>query len=497
MKRKVLLINPGYYEVGDYGYSLQPPMGLFKIARYFLNKKVDVEYIDCGLPPRIADTNINTKNHFIDAPVVRYVPCGNFDNEGILKAQRYFGLPHSIIRERIKAANPTEIWLSSGLTYYWESVKEMVQICKSIFPHVPVFIGGIYASLYPQHANKMVEADYIHVGPLEDIDGLMPSYDLDSTYKSIRTIQISKGCNVDPPCTFCAVVSMDPKFSPLNEDNTFKYIEEEYRKGAYQWQLWASQLLVPPVRFINLMKKIIKSDMKLSLIASEGVQPSLFTQEISDYMYKAGFGVVSIPMESIKEDTTNTWNKPSNFNDYTNAVLHAQKTGFKIIKSFVMVGVPGQTYDEIVQSIVDCWARDTIIAFHQYTPVPGAPDWYFNSHKKYHDISPELLHPSLWPGASNELSVEKLEEIKSIVKMGFRGFCKIRDTKIPKHREIWDLFNKWCKIYELIKEDKPVSIMPLALKGYTSVFSDLYNSGKVNEHYTKTNPEAYSESYIR
>lgn len=494
MKRKVLLVSPGYYESGDYGYALQPPMGLFKIARYFKNKGVEVEYLDCQLPPRIADTNINTKNHFIDAPFVKYLPCGNFEQEGILKPQRYFGIPHRVIREKIRAAKPTEIWVSTGLTYYWESVQEVVTICKEVFPTVPVFIGGIYASLYPQHASKMVAADYIHVGALEDIDGLMPDYDIDPSKKSIRTIQISKGCNVNPPCSFCAVVSLDPKFSPLNEDNVFNYIQEEYKKGARYWQLWASQLLVPPRRFIGLLDKIIGSDINIKLIASEGVQPSLFSQEISDKMYKAGFTAVSIPMESIQEDLVLNWAKPSTFKDYTQAVTNAQRSGFKVVKSFILAGLPGQTYDEIIHGIVDCWARDTVVAYHQYTPVPAAPDWYHEDHKKYHGQSPELLHPSLWPGAHAGLKVEYLEEIKKVLKIGFRGFVKFKDSKVVKVREIWDLYLKWCKMYELIRNGKPVDTLPLAYQGYTSLVTDNW---KNNVHSRETNPEAYSESFCR
>jgi radical SAM superfamily enzyme YgiQ (UPF0313 family) len=120
---------------------------------------------------------------------------------------------------------------------------------------------------------------------MDDIDDLMPDYSLDSTISSVRTIQLGKGCNVSPPCSFCAVVAMDPKFKVLSPDTVFNYMQEEYAKGCDYWQIWSSQLLVPPARFKNLMRLIIGSGMKLSITASEGVQASLFDDEIAQLMY--------------------------------------------------------------------------------------------------------------------------------------------------------------------------------------------------------------------
>lgn len=472
--RKILLINPGYYEVGDYGYYHQPPMGILKIGSYFKKKGAQVELLDCAIPSRLVDTGTNLKDYAKNAPFVKMVKCGNYENEGISKAQRYFGMPHLAIRERIKAAKPTEIWLGTGLTYYWEAVRDVAIMCKDIYPDVPLLLGGIYPTLYPQHAQDHIPHDYLHQGPLDDIDDEFPDYTLyDDEYDSTRTLQLGKGCNVVPPCSFCAVVAMDPKFKTLSPDATYSYIKKEYElHGVNFFRIWSSQLLVPRSRFQNLMKLIIDSKIKVGLVASEGVQPSLYDQETSDLMKKAGFMSVSIPMESIDDGKVEEFRKPSDFNDYSQAVVHAQKSDFKLIKTFVMLGIPGQTIDEIIRGIVDCWARDTQPALHQYTPIPGSYDW--ERFPQFHGVSPELLHPSLWPGANPDMTVESLEEVKKVARIGHYRLSKAyRNKSLIKVKYVWDRYIYWAKDYGLLNSDlNPTYDRSLVQSGYTSAWTD-------------------------
>lgn len=468
MKRKALLLHPPYYEFGDYGYHDMPPMGLLKIARHLKRKGVEVEYVDFSMPMRLADVNRNLKETFTEAPFVKYVECGNYESEGIVKPQKYYGASHDQIRQVIRQSNPTEIWLSTGLTYYWEGARDVAIICKDEYPNVPLLVGGIYASLYPQHCADNLPCDYVHRGPMDDIDDLMPDYSVDKMRhrSTVRTIQMGKGCNVNPPCSFCAVVAMDPKFKSIKPDPLFSYIKQEHADGVNFFKFWSSQLLVPKKNIVDLLTKIVASDMNIQMVASEGVQPSLFDQEVSDLMYKAGFHTVSIPMESIDETSVEDFRKPSDFNDYEKAVQCAQHSGFETIKTFVMLGIPGQTYDEIIHSIVDCWARGTQAALHQYTPIPGSHDW--TRFTQFHGISPEKLHPSLWPGASDDLRVEYLEEIKRVARMGPLGLDEFYGTDNVRVSEIWELYMKWSKSYGIFDDESKIYVTPLAVEGYKS-----------------------------
>jgi hypothetical protein len=464
-------------------------MGLLKIGAYLKEKGEHVELLDCSIPARLSNTGGNLKTYYKHAPFVRMVKCGNYEQEGISKGQKYYGLPHRLIEQRIKAAQPTEIWIGSGLTYYWESVRDIAITAKRIYPDVPVLLGGIYPTLYPKHSADNIPADFIQVGPMDDIDDYFPDYSLyTDTCDTTRTVQLGKGCNVSPPCSFCAVVAMDPKFKSVAADKTFAYFKKEYEKNHVNFfRIWSSQLLVPRSRFKNLMKMVIESEMKINLVASEGVQPSLFDQETSDLMYKAGFVAVSIPMESIDDDMVDSFRKPSDFNDYEGAVANAQRSGFKDIKSFVMLGIPGQTLDEMVKGIVHCWANDTIPALHQYTPIPGSHDWTI--FKQFHDKSPEELHPSLWPGASPDMPVQMLEEIKKIAGVGpYRLMDAYRNSGLVTVQYVWDAFIKWSRHYGIVKGDQPTNERPLVLPGYMSAQSEYFKNHGISNRKTDQEP---------
>jgi uncharacterized radical SAM superfamily protein len=480
-KRRVLLVNPGYYEVGDYSYAYQPPMGLLKIARYLKKKNVAVEYLDFSVPARIWSDGKSLKNVFASAPVVRQQPCGNFESEGISKAVRYYGVPHDEIKRRIKAANPTEVWLGTNLTYYWEAARDVAQICKDIYPDVPVLAGGIYASLFPEHADANLNVDIVVQGPLPDIDDLFPDYSIDTTYRTSRTFQLGKGCHLKVPCSFCAVHAMEGGiFKGIKAQSTFDYIKEEYDKGVNHFQIWSSQLLVPLSSFKDLMRKIIDSDMSITMIASEGIQASIFDQECADLMSEAGFRIISIPMETVSEELTESTHKPSTFNQYERAVSYAQNAGIQAIIAFVMVGIPGQNYNDIVHAIVDCWARDCLVGFHQYTPIPGSEDW--EKFPQFHDKSPDQLHPSLWPGASDELKVSYLEEIKRISKMGVVNFCDLYSKReLNRVQEITNLFAKWTREYGLMDTDGYTDEYPLTTPGYRSAYRDTWEKEAIEK----------------
>src|SRR5438105_10760026 len=49
---------------------------------------------------------------------------------------------------------PDEIWISSIMTYWWESTRDTIQVCREVFPKAKIRVGGIYPTLAPEHALK-------------------------------------------------------------------------------------------------------------------------------------------------------------------------------------------------------------------------------------------------------------------------------------------------------------------------------------------------------
>lgn len=138
------------------------PIGLLKIATYFRNNDINVKLI----------------RHNED----------EFNSNNIKK--------------------PDLIFVSSIFTYWAEYVSNTVKFYKNIFPDVPVIVGGIYASLLPEHCENNTGCDEVIQGTIEEVEDLEPSYDLvDVDYQIIHA---SRGCIRN--CVCCGVYNIEPEW---------------------------------------------------------------------------------------------------------------------------------------------------------------------------------------------------------------------------------------------------------------------------------------------
>jgi len=107
---------------------------------------------------------------------------------------------------------PDKIYITSLFTWAWEPVHKAVRYYKLLFPKAEVLLGGIYASLIPEHA-KLSGADEVHFGVLDEVEDILPDYTLVPEWKS--SIMFSaRGCI--RKCAFCSVPKMEPTISGRN-----------------------------------------------------------------------------------------------------------------------------------------------------------------------------------------------------------------------------------------------------------------------------------------
>ena len=249
----------------------------------------------------------------------------------------------------------------------------------------------------------------------------------------------------------CAVKSLTKTFRPLNVDSTIDWIQKEFNLGTKNFIMWSSQLLDPPKVFKDFCEKMIATGMPekgIKLAASEGIQPSLFTDEIASLMRRAGFDDINIPLEAIRSDRIKEYHKPSSLTHVERSIDLAFKYGFKSIKAFIMMATPNQTPEEIVEAIIYCWKRHVRISLMPFTPVPKSE--MFEEDEEFKNKPLELLNPFLWPAAHEGLTCQDLERIGEIVNLGFDSwYLKYRnDSKIDS------LFLKYCLEYNLISDRK-------------------------------------------
>lgn len=132
----------------------------------------------------------------------RYPPLGLLK---IATYHRSIGDQVFLVRGCVEVPRPDLIYVTSLFTYAWKPVHDAVQFYKKAFPGVRVLLGGIYASLLPEHAATS-GADQVHVGLKPEIEDLLPSWDLIPEWDG-SILFASRGCI--RKCGFCSVPKLE------------------------------------------------------------------------------------------------------------------------------------------------------------------------------------------------------------------------------------------------------------------------------------------------
>ena len=215
MANHILLVEPAYY-------SKFPPIGLLKLSSYHKSKGDTTEYID-------------------------------FEKKG----------------QRIPKKIPKKIYITSLFTWAKQPVWDTVAYYKNKFPKAEVWLGGIYASLLPEHA-KLSGADRIYQGLFPDAENIMPDYDLVPDWDG-SIIFSSRGCCNN--CDFCAVPRLEGKMNSLKK-SIKPFVLDRHSKIIF----FDNNFLANKYR-MDIFKELIDFDKKVDF--NQGIDARLITEPIA------------------------------------------------------------------------------------------------------------------------------------------------------------------------------------------------------------------------
>lgn len=212
----ILLVEPSYY-------TRYPPLGLLKLASYHRLKGDTVELVRGSLTP-------NRK--------------------------------------------PDRVYVTSLFTWGWKEVWQAVWFHKNLYPTAEVWLGGIYASLMPEHA-RLSGADYVHIGLFEEAEDLLPAYDLVPQWKS-SIMFASRGC--PNHCPFCAVPRLEGELSCLKFS-----IRHLVYPGYKRIVFWDNNILAAP-NWKSIATEIMELGSEVDF--NQGLDAVYVTQEVAETLSK-------------------------------------------------------------------------------------------------------------------------------------------------------------------------------------------------------------------
>ncbi|MBI2942556.1 MAG: radical SAM protein, partial [Chloroflexi bacterium] len=362
--RRALLINPPLYDT-QYWPRWSQPHGLLKVAAWLRRQGyADLRLLDC------LATDARRRVAFRRREIVR--------RDDISRQMWHFGWPLEKLRHELKRHargelfHPEEIWITSIMTYWWESTRDVIRLVHEVFdpPRPRIYVGGIYPTLDPEHAETHLaaESDDVVIVPGEICDDAGNSWTDLSLYRDevypVRPVYAiitgSRGCPFN--CAYCAQLKLNSSTEggdrrvrhrdaqDIAEEIAQKHRDHDIREIAF----YEDNLLFNREEFLARLEAIERLGLKLEVYAPEGIEPRLIERELLTRMRRAGFRKIHLALETIDDSISRRWNRrQASIEQFDEAVAVARECGFRVgaqeLNAFVIFGLP----DEDLQAVVN------------------------------------------------------------------------------------------------------------------------------------------------
>lgn len=369
--RRALLINPPVYDA-QYWARWSQPAGLLRIATLLKRKGYNVDLIDCMETDAKGNVRKSWRRNADGTPML-------LRRDDMTKRIWHFGLGWDAFQQSLDALEepPHEVWITSIMTYWWESTRDAIMRIRQTFPRAAIYVGGIYPTLAPDHARDNLGADVVFKGELEEASNLWTDLSLYETPPSYAILTTSRGCPWE--CHYCAARALNNgsnKVRSREPEDVLAEIEDKMHLGIRRFGFYEDNALVLRGHLQKILELIITRRHRLNLYAPEGFETRMLTEDLLRIMKQAGFEKVHLPFEALRWETNIGWNRRhSNTASFDQALDAAIRAGFKPrtqqINAFVLFGLPDEKLEDIMDSVLYVHHTVGSIIPMLFTPVPG------------------------------------------------------------------------------------------------------------------------------
>lgn len=396
----ILLINPWIYDFTAYDFWMKP-LGLLYVAALLReHTQARVHLIDCldrhhpELPMKVKIKRDGRgpfhKEEANKPSVLRDVPR---------KYSRY-GIPLTLFFHQLdRLPRPDIVLVTCTMTYWYPGAQFVVELIRQKYGRVPVVLGGIYATLLPDHARDATGVDFVLQGPGErEILPLMrevfgdsfcsdrrfdrldeiphPAFDL-LPHRETLPVLTSRGCPFG--CSYCASPLLHKGFEQTSPDRVIEQFEHLYR--VYQTRNIAfyddALLLNKKEHFVPILEQVIRKKIPMAFHTPNGLHIREIDAELATLFKRANVQSIYLSQESFDERVLHDSCLKVSSSDLEAAMGHLVKAGYRPseINVYLLVGLPGQEFDGIRESIQIVKKLGASPRLAYFSPVPGTATW--------------------------------------------------------------------------------------------------------------------------
>ena len=342
------------------------------------------------------------------------------------------------IRRRIEDSKADIFGIPSSFTPYHGEALEIARIIKEWDGGKTVIMGGAHVSCDPEGVLESSFIDYIVLGEgeyrlplllkqieeggrkyIDGIDGIgyrvngevrvnpLKTFveDLDSLPHPARElldldryrirkkrstmIITSRGC--PHGCAYCSThLVMGASFRMRSPDNILEEMIECWKEYNIRgFDIEDDNFTFDQQRAKQLMNLIIETfgEGNLELSAMNGISFASLDEELLRLMKKAGFKTINLSFVSADPFTKRRMGRPKEVTCFDEILEGAEQIGLQVI-AYAILGMPGQTVEEMVETLIYLMGKKVLIGPSVYYPTPGTP--LFERCKKDDILPPHL-----------------------------------------------------------------------------------------------------------
>ncbi len=436
MPYRLLLINPWIYDFSAYDLWSKP-LGLLYIASFLRQMGFEVNLIDC-LDKYAAGQKVKVRKYGIGNLPRTIVPKPKI-LEHIPRYYARYGISEELFIERLKQhKNADAVLVTSIMTYWYPGVQRVVELVRQYLPNKPIILGGIYASLLPEHARQVIKPDFLITGPGEiktltllaelfsipltsftlpaSLDDYpYPAFDL-INHPDYLIVMTSRGCPYD--CSFCAQKRIAMRFTQRQPERVVEEIETQYRRFHLRdFAFYDDALFIAKHKHIEvILQLLLEKNLPLRLHTPNGLFVKYVDRQLAELMFRNHFKTIRLSFETANAERWKDMYAKVSDEAMIEAVQHLINAGYraKDLEAYVIMGLPGQSLDEIVASIIFVHNLGVLVRLASFSPIPGTQE--FERAVKLglisDDIDPLLTNKSIFPLANEKISYETFRKIR-------------------------------------------------------------------------------------
>jgi len=377
---KLLLVNPPIYDFTAFDFWLRP-YGLLRVAgRLRAYESITFDYL------------ISHKRDTFGR--------GRFDRQLMRKPgaladvpRRFyrFGRPREGFLRVLSAQTFDVVLVQTVMTYWYLGVREVIDDVRKLQPHAKIILGGVYATLCPDHARSLGADQALEGLDLEPL-GLALSEDVplwESVDAQVGVIKITEGCPFR--CTYCSVPVVYPNFIGRPLDACIEELRHLVRLGARNVAFYDDALLFKPDQILlPFLEAVLREDIHVSFHTPNALNARFITPDIARLMVRSGFKTFFLGFES----NDYAWQRKTGgkvySEEFADAVRALREAGAASITAYIIIGHPESQHQNLEASIRFAAAQGARVMLSEFAPIPGTRDG--DACREFTDLDEPLNH---------------------------------------------------------------------------------------------------------